>query len=145
MTLLSLFARDYSDLQLLKIPDTRFAYMFLMLQRAYVCRDAIEQVFADRRVKDWVAAKDPAMREKHAALRRTALSASFWAKVDAGCTVLAPVFRMLRDVDSDTPTMGIIYNGCAPSPSTLSCCCLVPGTLILHGCLSQSVLVTVLD
>jgi hypothetical protein len=82
-----------------------------MLDRLIAERDALEELFSDRRVKDWVKEQNPEGRQKFAEFKALVYSNRFWDGVEAVVDVLDPMVTLMKKVDSNVPTMGIFYHG----------------------------------
>ena len=73
------YFRTHSTLELLKPGETRFATNFIMLQRLFQCKDALQETVVSRECKQWIANKT--YKEKGLAVTDTVLRQTFWDNV----------------------------------------------------------------
>ncbi|KAH7285060.1 hypothetical protein KP509_33G010500 [Ceratopteris richardii] len=102
--LLSIF-RSYSDLELLRPAKTRFAYMCIVMERLLRVRQSLMQTVVSQ---EWLAWSGHTC-SKAESVRITCLSDSFWREVEALVGVMQPLYSMLRIVDMEGSTIGLVY------------------------------------
>lgn len=93
-------------LELIKPVETRFGTDILMLQRLLEERQALEQAAVH---PEWAAAVAKSQDAMAGELKGFVMSEGFWDDVKFICDLLRPFFLLLREMDSDKPTMGKVY------------------------------------
>lgn len=101
---LSIF-RAHSDLEVLKPSTTRFAYMYIVLERLVrVCRGLMRTVVS----REWV--NMPEHREaKYRTFARTVMDEAWWQEAEALVKTIKPIYSVLRITDMEGSTMGLLY------------------------------------
>lgn len=102
---LSIF-RSYSELELVRPSMTRFAYMYLVLARLQAVRTPLRQSVVDGAWVAWEEASFPATMM----VQRKILDEVFWMQVDALVQTLRPLHSLIRLVDMEGSTMGLLYH-----------------------------------
>lgn len=93
-------------LELIKPVETRFGTDLLMLNRLLEERQALEQVAVH---PEWAVAVGKSQDVKCRELKGYVLSSEFWEDVQFICDLMRPFFLLLRELDSDKPSMGKVY------------------------------------
>ena len=99
--------KEYNNLSLLKIADTRFASSFIMLKRLREVKNAlgamvISEFWSFWRKTDQVASKR---------VKDTVLDDAWWERVDLIIQIMDPIISLLRFADTDKPILGEVYEG----------------------------------
>lgn len=97
---------DVNNLQFIKPGDTRFGSAFLMLERVLKLKARLQQFVVSAAWASVVGnmkSADQAGAEEH---KEVVLLSAYWKKVQQACTVAEPIIKLLRNSDSDTPTVG---------------------------------------
>ena len=99
--------KEYNNLSLLKIADTRFASSFMMLKRLREVKTApgsmvISEFWSFWRKTDQVASKR---------VNDTVLDDAWWERVDLIIWIMDPIISLLQFVDTDQPIRGEVYEG----------------------------------
>ncbi|KAH7298346.1 hypothetical protein KP509_25G038500 [Ceratopteris richardii] len=102
--LLSIFI-SYCDLELLRPAKIRFAYMCIVMERLLRVRQSLMQTVVSQ---EWLAWSGHTCR-KAELVRITCLSDRFWREVEALVGVIQPLYSMLRIVDMEGSTIGLVY------------------------------------
>lgn len=100
---LALF-RTYSQLDLKKPAPTRFAYYFLVIERLLAVRDPLRRMTASDGFQDFRGLSDDAVH-----FQTTVFGEEFWTRAAELVEVLRPIFYVLRLVDREGCTLGLIY------------------------------------
>ncbi|KAJ7282142.1 hypothetical protein O6H91_Y359400 [Diphasiastrum complanatum] len=99
---LALFC-TFSHLNLKKPAPTRFAFYFLVLERLVLVKDALRRMVSSESFREF-------MDVPHATFfRSTVFGEPFWRDAEEITGVLLPIFRVLRLVDCEGCTLGLIY------------------------------------
>ncbi|KAH7423634.1 hypothetical protein KP509_12G065100 [Ceratopteris richardii] len=102
--LLAIF-RSYSELDILKPAKTRFAYMCIVMERLLRVRQALMQTVVSTEWTAWDGHTTP----RADFVRITCLSDSFWRDVEALVRAIHPLYSVLRIVDMEGSTLGLVY------------------------------------
>lgn len=97
--------RANSTLELLKPSATRFAYMFIVLERLVRVRPNLIRTIA---CQDWLSWSDNDT-PKALAFRRNILDESWWLEAEALVKTLNPFYTVLRITDMEGSTLGLLY------------------------------------
>lgn len=100
---LALF-RTFSQLDLKKPAPTRFAYYFLVLERLLAVRDPLRRMAASDGFQDFRGVSADAIH-----FQTTVFGEEFWTRAAELVQVLRPTFYVLRLVDRQGCTLGLIY------------------------------------
>ena len=98
--------REHSSLDLKKPSSTRFAYMWIMLERLYEVRTFLRQTVVSTAWGEW----DEHDTEEAKAMQRRCLHEGFWSRVRAIVIVMTPFYRVLRMTDCEGSTMGLLVH-----------------------------------
>jgi hypothetical protein len=99
--------REYSKLELLKVTKTRYASNFLMLHRLIEVKSALMSMVVGVTCGEWRQADS----ERESMVQRVLIDEDWWSKVEFLLKFTLPAFELLRDVDTDKPFLGEIYDG----------------------------------
>eukprot|EP00253_Pinus_taeda_P025575 PITA_25575 len=97
--------KEYINLSLLKIADTRFASSFMMLKRLREVKTALGSMVISEFWSFW-------RKTDHAASKRvkdTVLDDAWWERVDLIIRIMDPIISLLRVADTDKPILGEVY------------------------------------
>lgn len=97
--------RRYSPLELKKPAATRFAYHFIVLERLLRVRPALRQMAASPEFTQWHRSSEPTGLR----FQRIVFGDDFWRQAEQLVEVLGPVYHVLRLVDREGSTLGLIY------------------------------------
>lgn len=95
---LSIF-REHSKLELKNPSSTRFAYMWILLERLYNVKSTLRQTVVSTM---W----DESGSEEAKDMQRQCLNEEFWVRVR---TLVMPFYRVLRMTDMEGATLGLIH------------------------------------
>jgi hypothetical protein len=98
--------REFSKLEIICPSKTRFAYMFIVLERLHTMRDSLRQAVVSPL---WVQWNDSDLPESQR-VQRACLDFSLWSDVQAIVTSLRPLFVLLRMTDMEGCTLGLLYH-----------------------------------
>lgn len=94
----------HSQLSLLKPSDTCSSTQYIAVRRLLRCKGAVQKFVASSGFAAWKA--KPVHTDQAQQLIQSVLDANFWAVLARLCTLLKPIVRLIRLVDSNTPSMG---------------------------------------
>ncbi|MCO5574047.1 hypothetical protein L7F22_027825 [Adiantum nelumboides] len=97
--LLAIF-RTYSDLELKKPSATRFAAMWLLLERLYDVQNKLQKTVVSDEFKEWLEGETTTSQQEAKAIQRLCLKEAFWQEVKA---LLLQFCLCTRDVLENTP------------------------------------------
>ena len=97
--------RANSTLELLKPSATRFAYMFIVLERLLRVRPSLIHTIA---CQEWLAWSDKDTL-KAITFRFNVLNESWWQEVEALVKILTPFYIVLHITDMEGSTLGLLY------------------------------------
>lgn len=97
--------RRYSPLELKKPAATQFAYHFIVLERLLRVRPALRQMAASPEFTQWHRSSEPTGLR----FQRIVFGDDFWRQAEQLVEVLGPVYHVLRLVDREGSTLGLIY------------------------------------
>lgn len=98
--------RSHSPKDIVHPSKTRFAYMYVVLDRLYEVRDALRRSVVDA---PWRLMHN-ANHETTRSIQRKVLDEDFWSDVHGITLVLKPIFLHLRITDMEGSTMGLFYH-----------------------------------
>ncbi|KAH6557546.1 hypothetical protein KP509_1Z107600 [Ceratopteris richardii] len=97
--------RANSQLEILKPAVTRFAYMFVVLERLVRVRtNLIRTINSD----EWIA-WDKSTTPKFLQFRLNVMNESWWVEAEGLVKTLNPIYKALRITDMEGSTMGLLY------------------------------------
>jgi len=103
---LSLYRKQASR-ELLRPSDTRFATYYISLKRVVEEKASIRGVVCNNEWENSRLSKESKGKE----LEKIILGTDFWQSAIKVLKICEPIVDMLRMVDSDTPSMGFVYEG----------------------------------
>ena len=92
-------------LELLKPSATRFAYMFIVLERLIRVRPNLIRTIA---CQEWLTWNDREL-PKALEFRRNVLNENWWVEAEALVKTLTPIYTVLRITDMEGSTLGLLY------------------------------------
>jgi len=98
--------REFTKLEVISPSKTRFAYMFIVLERLHLLHDPLRQVVVSHL---WIEWRDSNLPESQS-VQRACLDFSLWADIKAIVTSLRPLFILLRLMDMEGCTIGLLYH-----------------------------------
>lgn len=98
-----------NGLELLKPGDTRFASAFLMLERVQEVKGRLQQLVVSNKWESIVGKMLPETRAAAEEYKDTILSAAYWKAVKQACSLAEPIIKLLRNADSNTPSVGKVH------------------------------------
>ncbi|XP_058180780.1 uncharacterized protein LOC131299188 [Rhododendron vialii] len=95
---------EFVSLKLLSVAKTRFASSIVMLRRFKLIKQGLQSMV--------ISTQWNSHREEQGAsfVRETLLNGKWWDKVDYILSFTAPIYDMLRECDTDKPTLHLIYD-----------------------------------
>ncbi|XP_058180057.1 uncharacterized protein LOC131298593 [Rhododendron vialii] len=95
---------EFVSLKLLSVAETRFASSIVMLRRFKLIKQGLQSMV--------ISTQWNSHREEQGAsfVRETLLNEKWWDKVDYILSFTAPIYDMLRECDTDKPTLHLIYD-----------------------------------
>lgn len=98
--------RHHSTLDMVRPSKTRFAYMYLVLERLHCVYDALRQTVVDSAWRDMHRVDTEPVRY----VQRKVLDESWWIEVGALSLALKPMYVLLRATDMEGSTLGLLYH-----------------------------------
>ncbi|KAH1114289.1 hypothetical protein J1N35_007667 [Gossypium stocksii] len=99
---------SFVPLKLLAVADTRFTSMIVMLKRLKLIKRGLQNmVISD----EWSTYKEDDVSKAYL-VKEKILDNLWWDKVDYNLTFMEPIYDMLRIVDTDKPTLHLVYEMC---------------------------------
>ncbi|KAG5556909.1 hypothetical protein RHGRI_007221 [Rhododendron griersonianum] len=95
---------EFVSLKLLSVAETRFASSIVMLRRFKLIKQGLQSMV--------ISTQWNSHREEQGAsfVRETLLNEKWWDKVDYILSFTGPIYDMLRECDTDKPTLHLIYD-----------------------------------
>lgn len=97
--------RAHSDLDLLKPSSTRFAYMFIVVERLVRVRQGLMRTVVSR---EWIALVEHQL-PHYRAFARMAMDEAWFSDAEAFVKAVQPIYTVLRITDMEGSTMGLLY------------------------------------
>lgn len=97
--------RAHSDLELLKPSKTRFAYMFIVIERLVRVQQGLLRTVVSREWMAWEDREQP----KAVAFVRAVMRESWWDDAKALVKATQPLYSVLRITDMEGSTLGLLY------------------------------------
>lgn len=97
--------RANSDLELLKPSQTRFAYMFIVLERLVRVRHGLLRTVVCREWQAWEDRND----SKSLGFARIVMRDAYWDEASGLIKALQPIYSVLRLTDMEGSTIGLLY------------------------------------
>ena len=119
------------NIELYKPGETRFATNYRMLSRLAELKGALRQVAASQLYETTCTE-----RKNPCPVTDIIVDKKFWARLEAWVLLLAPAYKLLREVDTYKPTMSAVYEGALEIQSQYDSC---TATFAPNGPLPKSV------
>ncbi|KAH9293455.1 hypothetical protein KI387_041340, partial [Taxus chinensis] len=103
-TSLALF-RSFSRKEFLKPVDTRYASYFILLERMLEVQEALQLMMVNQEWGRWPEANT----SEGKGVKQKILDDDWWTTVRYVCSFISPVVGVIRYVDTDSPSLGEIY------------------------------------
>ena len=113
--------RSHSKLELKKPSSTRFAYIWLLLERLYDVKSALRQTVVSTMWNEWDEAGSQEARD----MQRKCLNENFWMRVRAIVVAITPYYRTLRMTDMEGATLGLLIHFMREAKVELEACTLL--------------------
>jgi hypothetical protein len=105
--------RSYSNLDLLKPGETRFATQFIMLDRLKSSKESLIKTYIDPTLTESVNNKSDGYKNLFECAKDLVFDPHFWVDVDYLCSILEPIIILLRLSDNSLKILigfiGLIY------------------------------------
>ncbi|MCO5594444.1 hypothetical protein L7F22_048474 [Adiantum nelumboides] len=98
--------REHSKLELRKPSSTRFAYLWLLLERLYDVKLALRQTVVSTMWTEWEESSLDSSKE----MQRIIFNEEFWERVRAIVIMITPLYRVLRMTDMEGATLGLLVH-----------------------------------
>ncbi|KAI8550731.1 hypothetical protein RHMOL_Rhmol06G0130700 [Rhododendron molle] len=95
---------EFVSLKLLSVAETRFASSIVMLRRFKLIKQSLQSMVISTQ---WNSHREE---QGLSFVRETLLNEKWWDKVDYILSFTAPIYDMLRECDTDKPTLHLIYD-----------------------------------
>lgn len=103
--------RTYSEHEIVKPAETRFATHFLLIDRLVKVKDSLQKTVIDEKYKAWTASLKRTVQDVADEVNDLVLSNIFWKKVADVVQLCEPIVKLLRLCDSGQPALGKVYWG----------------------------------
>ena len=98
--------REHSKLELRKPSSTRFAYLWLLLERLYDVKLALRQTVVSTMWTEWEESSLDSSKE----MQRLIFNEEFWERIRAIVIMITPLYRVLRMTDMEGATLGLLVH-----------------------------------
>ncbi|KAH7423929.1 hypothetical protein KP509_12G081500 [Ceratopteris richardii] len=102
--------RSYSDKELRKPSKTRFAAMWILLDRLYEVQNKLQKTVVSEEFKEWMDREPIAQQQEAKSIQRLCLRESFWKNVYGIIAAILPLYKVLRMTDMEGATIGVLYH-----------------------------------
>ncbi|KAI5054836.1 hypothetical protein GOP47_0029981, partial [Adiantum capillus-veneris] len=102
--------RTYSGLELKKPSATRFAAMWLLLERLYDVQTNLQKTMVSDEFKAWIEEETQSSQQDAKAIQRLCLKEEFWQEVKGLVMVVLPLYKVLRMTNMEGSTIGLLYH-----------------------------------
>ncbi|MCO5587862.1 hypothetical protein L7F22_041814 [Adiantum nelumboides] len=102
--------RTYSDLELKKPSATRFAAMWLLLERLYGVQNKLQKTVVSDEFKEWLEGETTTSQQEAKAIQRLCLKKEFWQEVKGLVIAILPLYKVLRMTDMEGSTIGLLHH-----------------------------------
>lgn len=102
--------RSYSDLELKKPSKTRFAAMWILLERLYDVQNKLQKTVVSDEFKEWMDSETSASQQDAKTIQRLCLNETFWQDVRALVVAITPLYKVLRMTDMEGSTLGLLHH-----------------------------------
>ena len=100
--------REHSTLELKKPASTRFAYMWLLLERLYDVHATLQVTVVCPDFVAWLREETGTSADEARAIQRLCMRESFWTEVRGIVIAVTPIYRVLRMTDMEGSTLGLL-------------------------------------
>jgi hypothetical protein len=97
--------RKYSKLEILKPAKTRFSYLFIVLARLVEVKPELRRMIVSPEWMEWEGSREP----KAKVIESYIFNPSFWHDVESLVGAIKPIVTVLRLMDREGSTMGLLY------------------------------------
>ncbi|KAH7315648.1 hypothetical protein KP509_21G058600 [Ceratopteris richardii] len=98
--------RAYSEKELIRPAETRFGYIYHVFARLHVCMDALRMTVVDPRWRSLARGRT----ERANFVQRKIFDMDFWVEIERIMPILRPIHTVLRFVDMEGSTLGLLYH-----------------------------------
>lgn len=98
--------REHSKLELKKPSSTRFAYLWLLMERLYDVKMALRQTMVSTMWNEWEESSSDSAKD----MQRLCFNEAFWERVRAIVIIITPLYRVLRMTDMEGATLGLLVH-----------------------------------
>ncbi|KAI5081758.1 hypothetical protein GOP47_0001501 [Adiantum capillus-veneris] len=102
--------RTYFGLELKKPSPTRFAAMWLLLERLYDVQTNLQKTMVSDEFKAWIEEETQSSQQDAKAIQWLCLKEEFWQEVKGLVMVVLPLYKVLRMTDMEGSTIGLLYH-----------------------------------
>lgn len=119
--------RMYSTLELKKPSKTRFATMWIFLERLYEVQEKLQMIVISNKFKGWMEGETRAVSDQAKAIQRLCLRESFWKDMKGIVVVVTPLYKVLRMTDKEGATLGLLYHFMKIAIEEIKACTILDG------------------
>ncbi|KAH6556935.1 hypothetical protein KP509_1Z147400 [Ceratopteris richardii] len=102
--------RSYSEKELRKPSKTRFAAMWILLDRLYEVQNKLQKTVVSEEFKEWMDGEPIAQQQEAKSIQRLCLRESFWKNVYGIIVAILPLYKVLRMTDMEGATIDVLYH-----------------------------------
>ncbi|MCO5601762.1 hypothetical protein L7F22_055887 [Adiantum nelumboides] len=121
--------RTYSDLELKKPSATRFAAMWLLLERIYDVQNKLQKTVVSDEFKEWLEGETTTSQQEAKAIQRLCLKEEFWQEVKGLVIVILPLYKVLRMTDMEGSTIGLLHHFMEEASKEIEACTILDGPI----------------
>ena len=102
------FFRSHSTLELKRPASTRFAYVWLLLERLYDVHPSLQMTLVCPEFIAWLQEETGPGVDEARSIQRLCMRESFWKEVRAIVIAVTPIYKVLRMTDMEGSTLGLL-------------------------------------
>ncbi|MCO5551318.1 hypothetical protein L7F22_004819 [Adiantum nelumboides] len=121
--------RSYSDLELKKPSATRFAAMWLLLERLYDVQNKLQKTVVSDELKEWLEGETTTSQQEAKAIQRLCLKEEFWQEVKGLVIAILPLYSVLRMIDMEGSTIGLLHHFMEEASKEIEACTVLDGPI----------------
>ncbi|MCO5576180.1 hypothetical protein L7F22_029988 [Adiantum nelumboides] len=121
--------RTYFDLELKKPSATRFAAMWLLLERIYDVQNKLQKTVVSNKFKEWLEGETTTSQQEAKAIQRLCLKEEFWQEVKSLVIAILPLYKVLRMTDMEGSTIGLLHHFMEEASKEIEACTILDGPI----------------
>ncbi|MCO5606082.1 hypothetical protein L7F22_060269 [Adiantum nelumboides] len=121
--------RTYSDLELKKPSATRFAAMWLLLERIHDVQIKLQKTVVSDEFKEWLEGETTTSQQEVKAIQRLCSKEEFWQEVKGLVIAILPLYKVLRMTDMEGSTIGLLHHFMEEASKEIEACTILDGPI----------------